>query len=365
MRIAVVVQRFGKEVIGGAERLAREVALRLAERHRVEVWTTCALDYRTWANRYPAGRVTEKGALIHRYPTLRQRSWRRFGTFSALLYRFHKTLPTALQWMWLEAQGPYAPKLVEDLEKQSDQFDRFLFFTYLYFPTVRGLPPVGSRAVLVPAAHREPAIRFAIYRKVFGEARAFVFLTAEERSLVHSLFPIESKPFRIVGLGVHERAPAGFDGGFLLYIGRIEKGKNCEELFRYVRRAGVPLVAAGPAQTPVPDWVDYRGVVSETEKQDLLSNCRALVVPSRFESLSIVALEAWACGKPVIVNRRSAVLTGQVERSEGGLSYRNFGEFQEAFKGVDRQMGLQGREYVRENYHWGRVLAAYEEILRC
>ena len=55
MKIAVVAQRYGADINGGAELHARYVAEHLARHAEVEVLTTCAQDYVTWANEFPAG----------------------------------------------------------------------------------------------------------------------------------------------------------------------------------------------------------------------------------------------------------------------------------------------------------------------
>src|SRR5262249_39433752 len=74
MRIALIVQRYGEEVIGGAELHARWIAQRLAQRHQVEVLTTCAVDYLTWENKYEPGPATVGGLPVRRFEVARRRT---------------------------------------------------------------------------------------------------------------------------------------------------------------------------------------------------------------------------------------------------------------------------------------------------
>ena len=101
----------------------------------------------------------------------------------------------------------------------------------------------------------------------------------------------------------------------------------------------------------------------------LLCGAQALVVPSPYESLSIVLLEAWNRSVPALVNAHCAVLKGQVRRGNGGLFYRSQREFAE---GLDyllvhdaerAQLGVQGRAYVDREYRWSTVLARVEALL--
>lgn len=67
LRVALVVQRYGLEVNGGAELLCRMIAERLASRHSVEVLTTCAVDYVTWKNEYAPGLAEVNGIPVRRF----------------------------------------------------------------------------------------------------------------------------------------------------------------------------------------------------------------------------------------------------------------------------------------------------------
>jgi glycosyltransferase involved in cell wall biosynthesis len=131
------------------------------------------------------------------------------------------------------------------------------------------------------------------------------------------------------------------------------------------------LVLVGKAIMPLPTHPDIipAGFLSEEEKWAAISEAFAVVVPSPYESLSMSLLEAWACGKPALVNGRCAVLKAHCLRSNAGLYYENENEFFACFDFLmnhpeeARQMGLNGQAYVRANYGWEQVKAKYEQAV--
>jgi len=92
-------------------------------------------------------------------------------------------------------------------------------------------------------------------------------------------------------------------------------------------------------------------------------------MPSYFESLSMVALEAWALGKPVLANGRCDVLQGQCLRSNAGLFYESLPEFVETLgllqsnRFLAARMGENGREYFRRHYTWPVIVRKYMDTL--
>ena len=82
MKVAVVVQRYGADINGGAELHARYIAEHLARHVQVEVLTTCATDYITWRNALPAGVETVHGVTVRRFPVAREREPDEFGQLS-------------------------------------------------------------------------------------------------------------------------------------------------------------------------------------------------------------------------------------------------------------------------------------------
>ena len=210
MKIAFVIQRYGPEILGGSEYHCRLIAERLAERHDVEVLTTCARDYITWNNEYPEGTDRIRGVTVRRFANAHPRDIEAFNRYSDWIFNNPHTRDDERQW--LEQQGPWCPALIEHLERHHRSYDALIFFTYLYAPTVLGLPVAPGKSILVPTAHDEPAIRLGIYREMFALPAAMAYNTEVERRFLTGEFPIRAVAEETVGCGVdlpqqsHERS---------------------------------------------------------------------------------------------------------------------------------------------------------------
>src|SRR3989449_4513666 len=196
--LLVVVQRYG-DVPGGAEAHARSVVQRLRPHFAIEVATTNSTDYLTWKGDLTAGLDQVDGVPVRRFPVERPRAWD-FKLYERRAFRGTHTLED--ERAFIDAQGPYAPELLEFLFKRGRDYDHVLFFTYIYYPTVLGLPLVPERAVLVPTAHEESAIGLAAYKPVFHGPRAIAYNTEEERRMVWRRFRNERVSNEIVGVGI-------------------------------------------------------------------------------------------------------------------------------------------------------------------
>ncbi len=426
MKIAFVIQRYGAEVLGGSEQLCRLVAERLAASHEVDVVTTCARDYITWKNEYPEGADRVKGVTVRRFPTARTRDLEAFNKLSDWIY--HHPHGHADEMEWLKQQGPWAPALIEYLKRHQQQYDVLIFFTYLYAPTVLGLEVAPQRSVLVSTAHDEPAIRLDIFKDVFRRPAAICYLTESERQFVHTAFSDRPLLEDVIGVGVdmpqsqpYPRMPAVADedpatgdapataesgaaageedapardfpshllargsvfrrrhrlyGPIVLYGGRIDPGKGCEELLQYFseyRKEGgdATLTLMGVKLMPLPEdpSVRFAGLLTDRERLQALEAATVVVCPSPYESLSLLALEALAVGTPILANARSAVLVEHCTRSNGGLYYADRDEFVECLKllladeRLRQALGRNGRDYIRRNYRWDVVLGKYERL---
>lgn len=384
MKLAFVVQRYGAAVAGGSEGHCRELAERLCGRHDIAVLTTCAKDYVTWANEFPAGRSTENGVAVFRFPVARQRRTKIFADLSDEV--FDGGAPRERQEQWFRENGPDTPALLEHLRAHGRDFDLVLFWTYRYFPSYFGLPLVAERAILVPTAEEDAAINLDVLPDFFDKPAGYLFLTPEEEQLVESRARRPLRPAAVAGIGLEpasaNRPPRtsldtlGIPAEYLLYLGRVDKNKGCDALFENFqeyasRKRDVTLILAGPAKMQIPSHPQIRalGYVADEVRETLLAHAQALVVPSWCESLSIVLLEAWNYGVPALVNGRCKVLAGQVTRANGGLYYMFPAEFDEAADYLlnrprEREaLGRQGLAYVEREYRWPTVIARVETLL--
>ena len=385
MKLAFVVQRYGAGIAGGSEMHCRQLAERLASRHDITVVTTCARDYVTWANAYPAGLSVENGIRLQRFPVARTRDLKAFADLSDEVFDDLGSSPEREE-AWFRANGPDAPALLDHLRAHGAEYDLVLFWAFRYAPSFFGVPLVADRAVLVPTAEEDPAIDMDVLPDFFALPAGYLFLTPEEETLVSTRAGRSLRPSRVVGIGLepeHDPHPArtlldrqGIPADFVLYLGRVDRNKGCATLLEYFQEyieAGgqTTLVLAGPSALMIPEHPRIRalGYVTDDVRHALLSYARALVVPSPYESLSIVLLEAWNHAVPALVNAQCKVLQGQVRRADGGLYYRSSREFQEALSWLlsnetgRRELGVQGLTYVDREYRWPTVLERVESLL--
>jgi len=376
LRVALVVQRYGEEVNGGSETLARRIAELIADDVDLTVLTTCALNYLTWENAFPEGESDVNGVRVVRFPVRRPRDAEAFEQASIAAYsRPHDEV---LGQAWVRAQGPDTPALVDHLASRRELYDAVAFMTYLYATTVEGLPHVAERSLLAPTVHDEPPLRLRIFDQVFALPRLLLFSTPEEQELAEARYGIDGRQARLVGIGVDEppasdpsrfAAETGVDKPYVLCVGRLDASKGVLDLVdaheRYRRKSSdgldLVLVGGGDLNLPPHDWLHRLGFVADQVKHDAFSGATVVVLPSPYESLSLSQVEAWSHGRPTLANAASPVLAGQSRRSGGGLWYRDKREYQTMLDFLNRSpavaeaIGRQGRDYVRATYRWDRV----------
>lgn len=383
-RLAIVVQRYGEEVNGGAELHARWLAEHLLSLADVEVLTTCALDYTTWANYYPPGKSCINGIPVHRYPVDRTRNWPQSQKRTFELISTKHSLLDELEW--IQEQGPISTPLLNALSAAHNQYDAFLFFTYLYATTFFGLPLVSDKTILVPTAHDEPFLKLPLFRPTFNLPQVIIYNTEAERQMVNAVMQNDDPAQIVAGVGINVpdeasarrfRQQFNIEEPFILYVGRVDRAKNVPELLTYFARfkqennQSLKLVLIGRENIPLLNHPDilYLGFQPEQVKFDAIAAADVVIVPSLYESLSMIALEAWWMERPVIVNGRCKIMKQQCRSSNGGLYYQVYDEFEVILKKLlanghlRHQLGRQGRRFVAHNYHWDVIMAKYQAVL--
>ena len=376
-RIALVNQRYGLEVNGGSELYTRQLAEKLKDVYDVDVITTCALDYTTWENYYPEGESEINGIKVIRFKTEKVREQKSFDKISAEVLCGKHADEDEIRW--IEAQGPYSPKAVEYILAHAFDYHVVIFITYLYYLTATALN--GGKienAFHLPTAHDEPPVYLNYYRKVFENPKGIIYLTPEEKEFCEKKFDVADIPSVITGAGVDipeeselfdAKERYGLDN-YMIYAGRIDESKGCGTLFNYFteykkRNGGdLKLVLIGKAVMEIPkrDDIVHLGFVSDVEKFSLIRDSRLLVLASEFESLSMVVLESMIYGRPVLVNGKCMVLRGHCRRSNAGLYFENYFEFEGALTYIlthaeeYKVMSENGKKYVNENYRWDVIV---------
>ena len=389
-KYAFVPPRFGERIGGGAETLMAALAAHLAARgDEVEVFTTCALDNRTWENHFPAGESVEYGVKVRRFPV----DPRNLDIWVPLQVRMAEGLRLSLdeQIDWM-AHSVNSSALYEHIAAHADGFDAIFFAPYLFGTTFHGALVRPDKSVLIPCLHDENYAYSGVIQSMFKQVSGCLFNAKPEMDLAQSLYgKIKGGE---VGMGFDLPDPDEvaaltpyFSEAFpyVLYMGRKETGKNVQVLldhFVELKDSGrVPvelkLVIAGggsfadlhrPAALTRKDIVDIEQV-SELDKRRLIRHALCLCQPSTNESFSIVIMEAWLLGCPVIVNAGCPVTRYHAISSGGGLYFRDSSDFglvvQEMLSSATLRMELSqaGFEYVKEFYSWRAVLRRFDTVM--
>ena len=388
-RIAFVNQRYGEEVLGGSETYTRETAEALAKRDdfEVEVLTSKALDFKTWANHYDKDVETINGVTVRRYKTDKNRNRVVQRSLQILMNVFSITSP-GLEEKRLKARGPYTPDLVEYIKEHKDEYDAFIFVTYMYYPTYFGAREVYDKAFFVPTAHNEEPIYMGIYKELFNNVKGIIYLTEEEKKFVNMQFKNSAVPSIVNGMGI--RIPTTddtpletlkndekFPDKYIIFCGRIEENKGCKMLTDHVirynkdneERIGLVLTGKSSMTIPEDENIKYLGFVSDEDKFKAMKGSFAICVPSAYESFSITLLEGMGCGKPALVNAKSEVLKGHIERSGAGETFETYEEFEKGVRkllneDINRELGSRAKQYVEDNYSPEHAAEAFAGFIK-
>lgn len=397
-KIAFVVQRYGVEVIGGAEAYTRQLAEKVASTLAwdIDVFTSAAKDYETWSNFYPATTTVINGVTVRRFKTLMPRLRWLFGPFNILMNRlwrltddrlWTKPMMRALERLWFLLQGPYCPALLKELRRRRADYDACFFVTYLYYPTVFGWTIPGRKAVLIPTAHDEPPFYAQLVGRMLCGVPRLLALSLPERQLLARRVGVQENSLPMLGYGLAievNGSPSDALGEILaadrrpyvLYLGRLSHGKQVHQLIAWFsaynsgRGAPYRLILAGQREThleiPRGANIVYCGQVSDEDKAHLIKGAAVLVNPSPYESLSMIVIEAMLLNVPIIVNTASDVLKHYADVNPTVWGYSNQASFDAALGDIEVQRPLPTfkqdlaatQAWAKKMFSWDSVFAA-------
>jgi glycosyltransferase involved in cell wall biosynthesis len=400
--LAIVIPWFGRDLKGGAEQQAWQIASRLAQRgYAVEVLTTCCRSHQDdWAtNHLPAGVIAEpEGFSVRRFPV----DERDRAAFDQVCGHLLSLEPAALQPgvspISADESKIFTTELIKSVELlnfltvNNKQYGSLIFLPYLFGPVLRGIAIVGSRAAFQPCLHDEAYAYLPEVAEAFYRCGQLLFNSEGEQELAARLFGpgIWSKS-TVVGEGVEvplETRTASSPplpnedkkGRYIFYLGRKDAGKNIDLLvhafrrFRAVRpNSDLRLLLAGHGMIDLDgcrNSIEDLGLVSDREKGTLLRDCLALAQPSEKESFSRVMMEAWLYGRPVAVHSRCLATSIAVRQAGGGWLAGEEKEWAQLFVELDRmppaklgELGENGRRYAGMVAEWDQVIDRYERAL--
>lgn len=406
-KVAIVVQRYGEEINGGAEVHARLLAERLKERYEVDVLTSCSLAYPDWGNHYPAGEEVINGVRVLRFPDEgeKRRENRRLGRYLRGNRRYYDESYTPKNFIslsikrlwykkrknhdylfdyWIQRHGPVCKEMISYIEQEESRYKVFIFLNYPFYPTYFGLQKTSVKSILIPLAHDDSMLYIPGFGKMFSLPKFIMYNTESEKNLLESVYPV-TRTIRsdIAGVGfdlpvLNDNTKPPISAPYFVYIGRVDAGKGCPELIHYFSglnksHPDIKLVMIGKNNLKAAvknDNIIFTGFIGEEEKLLYLQHSMALIIPSRYESLSMVTLEAMSFGKPVLANGYCDVLKGHIEKSRAGFLYYDEKDFIEGAGKIinlseddKKEIAQNGRSYAAENYQWKSVMAKFDDAI--
>lgn len=396
-KIAFINVRYGAGINGGSEVHCRMLAERLREHYDVEVLTTTLKDFNNPSDQYPAGESDENGITIRRFaPHPGFDGWKSHMLLQQskpvrrLRYRLSQAgllRPiAAIRPVWhlgfdkeaayQRSTVSYSPDLLRYIEEHKDDYAAFIPMCYFHAQTIFAGLMVPQKSILIPMAHPEKWLFPAIYTRLFTQVRHIAFNTEAERRLCLRIFGPRLAPGSIVGTGIDLAPAAAWDEvkakynlpeKYALYLGRVTIGKINTLLpdfltynRTYGQQAKLVLVGSRSPEIEYPDDPNIipTGFVSEEEKSAIIRHATLMINPSRFESLSLLLLEAMQNRVPVLVNGASEVLKDHCTQSGAALYYKGRKDFCRQLhklltdERLRREISEKGPRYVEQNYSW-------------
>ena len=381
--IGFVTPWYGDKIPGGAEMELRGLVKHLiAAGVECEILTTCVEKFGSdWNVNYHKPVFTVENDVPVRRFRVRKRDTAAFDRVNAKLMQGYEISLQEEEIFLSEMVN--SPDLYSYMEKNVSEYSLFVFIPYMFGTTYYGCQVCPEKSILIPCLHDEAYARMKLFRRVYSKVGGMVFNAEPEKELAKQLYEVTGDAFKTIGIGVENQAIADakrfrtkyqIASPFVLYAGRKEEGKRVHVLIDYFARykhrnpsdLKLVLIGGGEIDLPSEEIIDL-GFVPAQDKYDAYAAASVFCNPSQFESFSLVIMESWLAGRPVIVNGDCAVTRSFVSQCNGGLYYENYLEFEKCVTymlthaEVANQMGQNGQKFVQGNFTWDVIVDRYKK----
>ncbi len=377
--IAFICPRFAEgNTVGGAETLLKNLAEHAQSAGRtVTFLTTCAKNHFTWENEIPAGSRRIRDLDVHFFPVDEDRDVNAFLRVQEVISRKgYYTTDDEMTWL---RNSVNSRALCSYLKEHGSDYDRIVMGPYLFGLIYFASRIYPDKSLLVPCLHNEGFAYIRAFHEMFRTVAGVLFNSEPERDLAHRLYDLSDRKCAVVGMGLNsfDVSSSAFacrheiQSPYIIYSGRREPEKGIPLLLDYMTafrkrtKQNVKLVFTGTGMLEAcaeikPHIIDV-GFVSEQEKHEAMAGAVAFCHPSINESFSIVLLEAWLARTPALVHAKCDVTRYHCRKSNGGLWFMAYPEFEEELiillqdEDLRKAMGEAGRIYVLRHYSWPAI----------
>lgn len=380
-KLAFVIPWYGENIPGGAEMELRGMTQALMKRGvELEILTTCVKEFSAdWnVNYYKEGRDIVQGVVVRRFKVTPKKRVR----FAEINARLMKGFPITLneEDIFLE-EMVNSDALYRYIEDNKDKYRLFIYIPYMFGTTYHGARICPEKTVLIPCFHKEAYIYMHRFKELYSQVAGMIFNAKPEEDLASKVFDLSVVNTLTLGIGMDTdicgdkqrfRTEFNIKYPYILYAGRKDIGKNIHILIKYFGfykrriKGNLKLILIGGGNIEIPEDLKNEiidlGFVETQQKYDAYSGALLLCQPSINESFSLVIMESWLCGRPVLVHEFCDVTKNFVEEAEAGLYFKNYLEFESCINYIKEkediaiQMGKNGKAYVKENFEWSIIM---------
>lgn len=383
-KIGFVMAWYGDDISGGAENMLRDLTAELHKKNiPLEILTTCVKEFNSnWnKNYYKEGIYFNKNNIPVRRFSVRKRDTRAFDSVN---FKLMNNIPVSYDEEKIFLREMInSNSLYRYMRENSDNYSLFVFIPYMFGTTYYGVRLFPEKSIIIPCLHDEPYAYMKHFKKTFPEVTGMIFNSLPEKILAENIYNLQKTKTLVAGIGMDTNIKANPDDfrkkykinqPFILYSGRKDTGKNIDTLIKYfseyIKENNLKLVLTGGGKTITGKNIIDLGYVENQDKLNAMSACEFLCQPSFNESFSLVIMENWLCKRPVLVHEKCDVTRNFVSQANGGLYFGNYPEFKACTdyllknKKISQIMGLNGCEYVKNNFDWETVTGKYIDFFK-